>query len=149
MKRGLGDMKKYLLVFASLFFIVGCNNSEVSEPEEKPEQTKQEVVEKSNVSISFSEVDVVINNNVIHITGEAKTTEDVFYYVLQQGDLILVEETEVKLDEIPDEWRVFESEGPIEETKIDEEENQIMKLYAKDKGRIINPSFIPIDVWAY
>lgn len=136
---------RYVWVFLTLLIIAGCGSS--LETEEVPE--KVESTTTSDVFISFSEVNVLTTNTKLDVTGEAKTDESSFYYIIEQDGKVLVEETEVVLGESVGEWKSFELEDSILEVDQEDEAVPIIKLYVKDGDKINNPHFVPIDLINY
>lgn len=133
-------------MFLTLLIIVGCSSS--LETEEVPEKTGSTTT-KSDVFISFSEVNVLTTKTKLDVTGEAKTDETSFYYIIEQDEKVLVEETEVVLGESVGEWKSFELEDSILEVDQENEAVPIIKLYVKDGDKINNPHFVPIDIINY
>src|SRR5690625_6411616 len=84
---------RYFLIIVSFLFVIGCSSNDESTTETEPEETKEQTVE-SNIAISFSEVDVRIEDKEVQVDGSARTDEDTFYYTIEQGDTVIVEETE-------------------------------------------------------
>src|SRR5690625_7835868 len=91
---------RYLILIASAFILIGCSNDSGKQTE-TPEtaETKDMTETKDQVAVSFRNVDIKIENERALIEGEAKSTNDTFYYQIKQGDSVLVEETEVTWDE--------------------------------------------------
>src|SRR5690625_7732834 len=92
---------RYFLIIVSFLFVVGCSSNE--EPTADPEETNEQT-EESNVYISFSEVDVRIEDKEVQVDGAARTDEDTFYYTLDQGETVIVEDTEVSIEDAQGDW---------------------------------------------
>lgn len=137
---------RYIFIVASLFLIIGCSNT--NEPEEIPDDTTN-AVEKSDVSVSFSEIEVIVENKTLYVTGDARTELNSFYYTVEQGSESIIEETEVELEEKTGEWRAFEIKTGLAGIDPDDDEVPIIKLYIKDGDRTINPNYVPIDLLFY
>lgn len=137
---------KYFLVIMSFFVVVGCSGDKT--PESSPETNDEEHVE-SDASISFGILDVVTKDDVVHVDGEAKTTEDSFYYILEDEDSLVVEETEVVLNDEEGDWRTFSFEVSIKDKGLTDENTPFLTLYVKDGETIVNPNYIPIDLMIY
>lgn len=137
---------KYFLVIISLFVVVGCSGDQ--KPESPPE-TNGEESETSESSISFGILDVVTKGDVVHVTGEARTTEESFYYILEYGESLVVEETEVALNDEEGDWRTFSFEVSIKDKGLTEEETPFLTLYVKDGEKVVNPNYIPVDLMIY
>lgn len=135
----------YIVMVCGLLTLIAC-----SQQNEKENDLTAEAPQKSDLSISFNEPDVTYVNETLHVNGEVKTTEDVFYYTLLKNDTILIEETEVDIgDKGNQEWRQFEIKKTLKNISNEDGELPILKMYVKDKGKIVNPSFIPIDLVPY
>lgn len=137
---------RYLLIIVSFFVMVGCssNDEPAADPEDPVEKNDQ--TEESNVSISFSEVDVRIQDKEVQVDGSARTDEDTFFYTLEQGDTVIVEETEVSLGEAEGDWKPFDFAETFENYDEDDKEVPVIRLYLKDGDEIINPNYVPIDL---
>lgn len=138
-------MMKYIISILSLFIIIGCSTSDdIKETENEPEEVVQ-----SDVSIRFSEMNPSIEDDMLSVEGETKTEEDKFYYTLEIDEKVVVEEEEVVLADEGKEWRAFEIKEIIDVNEIEDGKFPIIKVYAKDGERIINPSFIPLELGYY
>lgn len=138
---------KYFLMIVSFFIIVGCSGEQT--PEEPSEESNQHKTSSSDVSISFGILDVVTKDDVIHVDGEARTTEDSFYYILEYGETLIVEETEVQLNDDDGEWKTFSFEVNIADEELTNEENTLLTLYSKEDQEVVNPNYIPVDLMIY
>src|SRR5699024_11014919 len=101
-------MKK-IIVTIVLVVLVGCKQSEndTKENNDSTENNNNEEV-KSDVSVSFSEVEVIARDKSLSVTGEVQTNADEFYYTLEQGDKVIIEETEIEVDDSDSEWDTLE-----------------------------------------
>lgn len=141
-------MKKICVVFL-LTLIVGCSQS----PGENNgaggnEEINNEAFE-SDLSISFSEIEVIARDKSLFISGEAKTNANEFYYKLEQGDEVIIEETVMELDDSESEWQVFEINNDTLEVDEENEEAPYLTFYVKDEGHVVNPNYVPIDLLFY
>jgi len=142
---------KYLILIASAFLLIGCSNDSGKQTE-TPEtaETKDMTETKDQVAVSFRNVDIKIENERALIEGEAKSTNDTFYYQIKQGDSVLVEETEVTLDETNLGWGKFDMELDLTDDMAEHEESPIVMLYVKGKDdTMVNPNYFPIDMTLY
>jgi|GEM_PF-2233706 len=142
---------KYLILIASAFLLIGCSN-DGGKQTETPEvgETKEMTETKDQVAASFRNVDIKIENEQALIEGEAKSTNDTFYYQIKQGDSVLAEETEVRLDETNLGWGKFDMELDLTDDMAEHEESPIVMLYVKGKDdTMVNPNYFPIDMTLY
>src|SRR5690625_5795377 len=114
---------KYLILIASAFLLIGCSN-DGGKQTETPEtgETKEMTETKDQVAASFRNVDIKIENEQALIEGEAKSTNDTFYYQIKQGDSVLAEETEVRLDVTNLGWGKFDMELDLTDDMAEHEE---------------------------
>jgi len=134
---------RYLLMVAAAVVLVGCSgeDNEASEVDETAEQNVQE----SNTSVNFRNLDMTVEDDNFHLVGEVTTSENIFYYTIEQGDEVLQEETAVELEQ--GEWIDFEIDGSLPEDADDHSEPPIILLYGKDgNGETVNPNYVPIDL---
>lgn len=136
-------MKKLLFVtLCTLIVIVGCNSKEKLESD----QTPTDNANVAKVSISFREVDVKVEDKIAYLKGEVNTTENQFFYTVEQGESRISDETSIELDAKRKEWEEFNMEIPLSEENLKSEEVPIIKLYVKANDNIINPNYIPIEI---
>ncbi|HLR41087.1 MAG TPA: hypothetical protein VK091_05380 [Virgibacillus sp.] len=142
---------KYLILIASAFLLIGCSNASGKQTETpETEETKDMTETKDQVAASFRNVDIKVENEQALIEGEAKSTNDTFYYQIKQGDSVLVEETEVTLDETNLGWGKFDMELDLTDEMAEHEESPIVMLYVKGKDdTMVNPNYFPIDMTLY
>lgn len=144
---------KYFILIASAIILVGCSNDNGKETETPETEEADEMIDtEDKVMGNFRNVDIKVENKQAKIKGEAKTTDDVFYYQIKQGDSMLVEETEVTLDKTHLGWGEFDMELDLTDEMAEHEESPILELYVKGKGNddtMINPNYIPIDMTLY
>lgn len=132
---------KYFLFIICLFILAAC------EEEPAPGETN-ETNESSEpeISVSFRNLDVQTEDKSFVLTGEVNTQENVFYYIVKQGENELLSEQQVDISEAAS-WAEFEITGEIPEEALQAEEAPIITLYGKTTaGEEINPNYIPIDV---
>src|SRR5690625_5332433 len=116
---------KYLILIASAFLLIGCSN-DGGKQTENPEtgETKEKTETKDQVAASFRNVNIKIENEQALIEGEAKSTNDTFYYQIKQGDSVLAEETEVRLDETNLGWGKFDMELDLTDDMAEHERSE-------------------------
>lgn len=137
---------RWLLLLASLLFIFGCSPAEeVEESEANSEEEREENI------VWFGEVDIKVLHHEVVVKGLARSKYDEFYYVLEKGEEILIEETEADfLDtEEVEGWREFELEIEIDKPELEDGETPYLTLYGKEDGEIKNKHFVPIDILQY
>src|SRR5699024_4474543 len=142
---------KYLILIASAFLLIGCSNASGKQTETpETEETKDMTETKDQVAASFRNVDIKVENEQALIEGEAKSTNDTFYYQIKKGDSVLVEETEVTLDETNLGWGKFDRELELTDDMAEKEKSPIVMLYVKGKeDTMVNPNYFPIDMTLY
>src|SRR5690625_917468 len=91
------DVKRIFLIVAIILLVTGCSTGESNHDKNNndstnEEQTAEESTKKSDKSISFSDVNVIVQNKSMHVTGDTKLTENFFYYKVVQGDQVMIEE---------------------------------------------------------
>lgn len=146
MKEGKFEMR-YLLMIVSLFIIVGCSQDQ--EPENNLNSNLENEHVASDKNISFGILDVITQDGKIEVTGEARSTEDSFYYILEYGEELIKEEVEIDLNDEDEDWRTFSFEIDIKDEGLTDEEVPLLTLYVKDDGEVINPNYIPVDLMIY
>lgn len=143
-------MKKIITFIFLVIVLAGCNHSTNLDNEGSGnDNLEDEENVKSNVSISFSEVEVIARDKSLYVSGEAKSNVDAFYYTLEQGDTVIIDETVVDLGDSDGEWRAFEIDNQSFEVEEESDESPYLKFYVKDNDTIINPNYVPIDLVFY
>lgn len=138
---------KYLILIVSAFILVGCNTGEQEAEKPVTEKTDDTTEQEDHVVGSFRNGDIIYGKNHVRIEGSAKATDDKFYYQVEQGESVLVKETQVKLDETEDGWGEFVIELDLTDEMAEHEELPILVLYVKDNNNTkVNPSNMPIDL---
>lgn len=141
-------MKRVLFIIISLSLIVACSHGENNEVSQTEGNRTENNVE-SDVSVKFAGIDVFIKRHTIQITGDVQTTEDHFYYKLDNDEEIIVEETKVEVEQEDGEWNSFEIEIDIEDEGLTNEDVPFLTFYGKDGDTIINPNYVPVDLVYY
>ncbi|HLQ72603.1 MAG TPA: hypothetical protein VK125_00090 [Bacillota bacterium] len=142
-------MMRYMFIVFSLFLVVGCS---FTADEESNAEEEEEVVDKRQENIvRFGEVDIKVLHEVVHVKGLARSKYDEFYYVLEMGEDILIDETKEEFLDVEEVegWREFEFEIDILKTELEDGETPYITLYGKEDGEIMNKHFVPIDILQY
>src|SRR5699024_11460890 len=101
---------------------------------------------EDQTAASFRGIDALVKGGVIHLSGQAKVTDDEFFYMVQYGDKSIVEESQVTLDETDDGWGEFHVEESIKGVERKDDEEPIAILYAKnEEGKKVNGNQIQIN----
>jgi len=138
---------KYLILIASAFILIGCSNNEKETETPDPEQANEATERVDEVEGSFRGGNIIYRKNYAQIEGSAKTTNDKFYYHVEQEGEVIVEETEVTLDETEDGWGEYKIELDLTDDMYEQEEYPVLVLYVKASDDTkVNPTNIPIDL---
>ncbi len=131
--------------------MVACSNSngEDSKVEQNVNESNAGEIVESDVSVKFAGIDIVYKRPAIQIAGDVQTTEDHFYYKLDNDGQIIVEETKVEVGHLDGEWSTFEFEIDIEDKELTNQDVPFLTFYGKDGERIINPNYVPVDLRFY
>lgn len=139
--KGDSGVKKYIGMLITVVLLAGCGSQQ--EQVNNPEQVETD----DQASVVFRNIDVKVDDDQIHLIGEAKTSEDEIYYDLTQGEEVLEKETAITLDEGHLSWSGFEMEIPLPEGASDKTDPPIFMLYVKGHNeKAINPNYIPVDI---
>lgn len=138
-------MKKFLLVFASVLFILaGCSSNEEQQSVSVDNEAE---AEEEQVTVNLRNIYISEENNHIKIEGEARATDDTFYYQVEQDDSLLIEETQISMDKTNLGWGEFEIDLEEEEKMRENEKPPFMVFYVKNEdGEKINVNYVPIDL---
>ncbi|PAV29224.1 hypothetical protein CIL05_12570 [Virgibacillus profundi] len=129
---------KYIILLLTAIMLIGCAESQ--EPNTETET-------QESATVNFRNIDVQIEANQINLAGEANTEEDEIFYTVDHGEQMIVEETNIQLDEGTHGWSSFELEITLPEKSADKIEAPIVTLYGKNKaGKVMNPNYIPVDL---
>lgn len=138
---------KYLLLIASAFILISCSNNEKETETPDPEQANEATEKADEVEGSFRGGNITYNKNYAQVEGSAKTTNDKFYYHVEQEGEIIVEETKVTLDETEDGWGEYKIGLDLTDDMYEREEYPVFVLYVKASDNTkVNPTYIPIDL---
>lgn len=138
---------KYLVLIASAFILISCSNNgkEAGTPDQEQADKATKTVDQ--VEGSFRSDGMVYGKNYAMVEGSAKTTDDKFYYHVEQEGEVIVEETEVTLGETEDGWGEYKIELDLTEDMYEREELPVLVLYVKASDNTkVNPTNIPIDL---
>ena len=129
-------MKKLWTIVFVFMFLAACGD-----PTELPEENGRE---EAAHSLVFRQLDVQVENGSFTLTGEVNAEEGLFYYKIERGKDVLLEETTYEL-ETKGEWESFEITGEIEDPG--ESDPPILILYGKSSdGDVYYPNYVPIDI---
>lgn len=140
---------KHIFILISLSLVVACSNSENPEVIQNEDENNAEEFVESDVSVKFAGIDIVYKRDAIHITGDVQTTEDHFYYTLDNDGEVIVEETEIEVDDSVEGWSSFTFEIDIGDEGLTNEDVPFLTFYGKDGEKIINPNYVPVDLMFY
>lgn len=140
---------KRILLLISLSFIVACSNGGNSEVTENVDENNAEEIVVSDTSVKFAGIDIVYKRDAIHVTGDVQTTEESFYYTLDNEGEVIVEEKEIKVDHPGEEWSPFTFEVDIEGKDLTNQDVPFLIFYGKDGQKEINPNYVPVDLRFY
>ncbi|WP_010650038.1 hypothetical protein [Oceanobacillus massiliensis] len=133
---------KYIMMLASVLILAACGNGNSNTAD-----SQHTVVEESNASVKFQNLDLKTEGNEFVLTGEASATEGAFFYVIDQEAERIVEEQRITLEADPGVWEDFEIKGTLPETVRGKEAPPMILLYGKDANdKTVNPNYIPIDI---
>lgn len=130
---------RYLLAIMFLFLLAACG--EEAAPAERNGDTQQEV------SVSFRNLDIQVEDTSFVLTGEVNAKENIFYYAVKQGKNELISEESIEVAKEGASWTGFEITGQLPEEAVESKDAPIIMLYGKTAdGEEINPNYIPIDI---
>ena len=133
-------MKINYLILIILGLLLTACGEDTSTPEANMEQSEEET------SVTFRGLDIQTEGTSFVLTGEVNAADDIFYYLVKQGEEELLAEQSVELTP-GDEWVSFEISEELPEQTLDGEEAPIITMYGKTAdNQTINPNFIPVDI---
>lgn len=122
-------------MFSLFILLIGCSN-----------ESAEDQTEKSALSISLREVEVVEENLQVHVKGEVRSSEDKFYYTVEQGQDKIIEEQTISLDANGEEWVSFEFDIHLKEEIMESDDVPFITFYAKNNSDLVNPNYVPIEI---
>ncbi|WP_249870136.1 hypothetical protein [Oceanobacillus saliphilus] len=140
-------MKYMMMIVVLLFMLAACGDNDRNN--NSPAVDNNDNVGTENAaSVMFQNIDVKVEGAEFLLTGEASTTTDQFFYVIDQGDDVLMEEKNIPLNEVaPGGWVKFEINEKLPVIIEGKEDTPIITLYGKDENnQMVNPNYIPIDI---
>src|SRR5699024_7829520 len=132
---------KYLLLIASAFILISCSNNEKETETPDPEQVNEATERVDEVEGSFRGGNIIYSKNYAQVEGSAKTTDDKFYYHVEQEGEVIIGETEVTLEETEDGWGEYKIELDLTDDMYEREEYPVLVLYVKTNDNTkVNPT---------
>lgn len=133
-------MKRKYLILIILGLLLSACGEDTSTPDASMEQSNEEI------SVTFRGLDIKAEDTSFVLTGEVNAADDIFYYLVKQGEEELLAEQSVELAS-GEEWVSFEITEELPEETLDGEEAPIITMYGKTAdNQTINPNFIPVDI---
>jgi hypothetical protein len=133
-------LKEITVFLFVAMLLVACGNEQTKRTDIDGEQTDA-------VSVLFRDIDVKMKGNQLHLSGEAKSTENEIYYELTQGEEVLQQETAIPLNEGHLGWSEFDIELMLPKDAVEMEDTPIVMLYVKgNNSKVVNPNYIPVDI---
>lgn len=140
-------MKKILLLFVVMLLLAGCGSKDEQTTETEPKADDVPSAGVEDASVQFNNIDITTPDGKIVVKAKAKATNDAFFYTLEYGDQVVVDETKVQLDTDKDGWGSFDLEIDQPADKQTKEQIPIFTFYVKNKaGEMVNPNYVPVDV---
>lgn len=145
---------KYVWPLLLAIILVGCGSPNASNENTKEgkgspatEEQQDDVETESRAKAQFHGMHFRLGIEDVTVTGKAKATNNEIFYVVNQGDNPIVEETKITLDEEQEEWTDLEIKFPLTEEMENSDDTLVVGLYGKnDEGKQINPNYLPIDL---
>lgn|SRR5699024_1717160 len=142
-------MRYFVIGLVLLLMLVGCGNKGTDHATKSPsneEGTEQKDEGESQETTEFKAIDVKVDDEEIHIKGNANVSNGVIYYEIEdQEGKTLLKEQEVELDET-DDWSKFSIDISAKKVK-DAGDTAILLMYGKDEnGKEINTNHVPVDL---
>ena len=130
---------KYLMLMMTVF-LAACGNTGESVDENESETDEAG-------SVILRNMEVVTEDLEVEVTGEASSESNEFYYHVEEGGNIIMEETQMSLEESQSDWSKFEIKLDLTDKYTNNEEPPIIVLYGKNsEGEMINSNYIPVDI---
>ncbi|WP_067730698.1 hypothetical protein [Oceanobacillus damuensis] len=135
---------RYILVLAALLLVAACGNDENNDRN----ATDSDNALTENSAVMFQNIDVKVEGTEFLLTGEASSATGEIFYVIDQGDDVLMGEKSISLEGAePGEWAAFEINETLPVAVEGTEDPPIITLYGKDENNeMVNPNYIPIDL---
>jgi len=130
-------MRKALIIILALLFLAACGNDKANNNGEN---------DSNQETISFRNIDIVLEGDDVLISGEMNSWDGNFYYHVLSGEKQIIEEEKVEKNQIHF-WANFEISLSKEELQSLTEDVPHIVLYGKDdSGEDIDPNYVPIDL---
>lgn len=145
---------RYVLSLLLVITLIGCSNSEINQAnhdtedieKDKPTENQEDVNEEGDDSARFHNVNFLLGIEEVTITGQAKATNNEVFYVVEQGEETIIEETKIPLEHQDEDWTKFEFEFELSKEMESSEDTLVVVLYGKDnQEKKINSNYLPID----
>lgn len=133
-------MKKIAFVLLIIMlFIAGCSGDGTND-------SADQNVERADIKLELREIDVKEEDQVVHVTAEVYSTEEEFYYMVEQGEKIIINETALQAEGHQEDWAEIEFEFQLEDEVYLSDEVTHMTFYVKHNGEKINSHYVPIEI---
>ncbi|WP_173916971.1 BsuPI-related putative proteinase inhibitor [Halobacillus sp. Marseille-Q1614] len=94
----------------------------------------------------FREMTMSGENGQYSVSGEANVNKGEFYYTIDDGHNIFVEDEPVKVDDPQAEWSPFSLEIELNPDKLPDSGALVMTIYEKDEnGEPVNMNYVPLE----
>ncbi|GGF15625.1 hypothetical protein GCM10010954_12850 [Halobacillus andaensis] len=120
--------------------------ADAEEEAEGEEQVREEIEAAANGEEIFRELTLTGENGQYNISGEAKVDGGEFFYSVDDGHNVYIEEETAQVDDPNAEWSPFELDITVNEEDLPENGALIMTMFDRDgEGQPINMNFVPLD----
>ncbi|WP_101843459.1 BsuPI-related putative proteinase inhibitor [Halobacillus sp. Marseille-P3879] len=110
------------------------------------EEVTEEVEASSNGEEIFREMTLTGENGEYTVSGEAKVSGGEFFYNVEDGHNVLIEEETAQVEDVNAEWSAFEINVSLSEDDLPESGSLIMTMFERDgDNQPINMNFVPLD----
>ena len=116
--------------FCVLFLI--CLSIPANVHGKKPDISREEQVKPKSEEVLFKNVLVSGKNGTYLVKGKARSKQNGFYYSVEDGHYILVEEQHIRVKERYPSWSIFSIEINIPKQKLPDNGTLVLHLYEKD-----------------
>nr|WP_256521745.1 BsuPI-related putative proteinase inhibitor [Halobacillus sp. A5] len=114
--------------------------------EGETEEVREDIEASADGEEIFRDLSLSGDDGQYTITGEAKVTGGEFFYTVEDGHNVLMNEKSAKVDDPEAEWSPFELDISISEDELPERGSLIMTMFDRDgEDQPINMNFVPLD----
>jgi hypothetical protein len=99
---------------------------------QKPVESNEMQVKPSSEEMLFKNILVSGKNGTYVVKGEARSQQNSFYYSVEDGHYILLQEQRVQVNEKYPSWSTFSIEIIIPKEKLPDNGTVVLHLYQKD-----------------